>query len=317
MSPHPFRFGLQISSLPEGRWRERVRGIEALGFSTLFVPDHFGPQWDPTVLMAGAAAVTDSLKVGSLVYDVDYRHPVVFAKQAATIQILSAGRHEFGLGAGWMQTDYEEAGLAYERIGLRIERLEEALQICRAMWTQEKTSFEGKHYTLQGIAQAAPLLPGSEPRILVGGGGRRVLSLAGRHADIVGINPTMKEGRITNETAADLTPERTLQKVEWARAAAAAAGRDPNALEFNSLVFVVALSDDPSGIREALSKRSGMSVDDVTDCPLFLTGSASEVRERLELRRERTGISYIVVQGHDEALVEKFAEDVVGPLRGR
>lgn len=317
MAPHPFRFGLQISSLPEDGWRERVRRIEALGFATVFVPDHFGPQWDPTALMAGAAAVTESLKVGTLVYDVDYRHPVVYAKQAATIQLLSGGRHEFGLGAGWMQTDYDEAGMAYDRVGLRIERLEEALQICRAMWTQEKSSFEGRHYTIRGIAKAAPLPPGSAPRVLVGGGGKRVLGLAGRHADIIGINPTMKEGRITNETAADLTPDRTLQKVEWARGAAAAAGRDADALEFNSLVFVVALTDDPSGIRGALSKSSGMSVEEVADCPLFLTGSASEIRDRLELRREKTGISYVVIQGRDHELVERFAEEVVAPLRGR
>lgn len=317
MSSHPFRFGLQISSLPHDAWRERVRRIEALGFSTVFVPDHFSPQWDPTALMAGAAAVTESLKVGTLVYDVDYRHPVVFAKQAATIQLLSDGRHEFGLGAGWMQTDYDEAGIPYDRIGLRIERLDEALQICRAMWTQEKTSFEGKHYTLNEIAQAAPLPAGSTPKVLVGGGGKRVLGLAGRHADIIGINPTMKEGRITGETAADLTLDRTLQKVEWARAAAADAGRDVDALEFNSLVFVIALSDDPSGIRGALAKSSGMSVDEVADCPLFLTGSASEIRDRLELRREKTGISYVVIQGRDHDLVEQFAEQIIAPLRGR
>jgi len=317
MPQPPFRFGLQIASLPDDGWRERVRRIEEIGLSTLFVPDHFSPQWDPTALMAGAAAVTESLKVGSLVYDVDYRHPVVFAKQSATIQLLSGGRHEFGLGAGWMQTDYEEAGLPYDRIGSRIERLDEALQICRAMWSQEKTSFEGRHYTIKEIAQAAPLPPASQPRVLVGGGGRRVLGLAGRHADIIGINPTMKEGRITNETAADLTPDRTLQKVEWARAAASAAGRDVDALEFNSLVFVVALTDDPSGIRGALAKSSGMSVDEVADCPLFLTGSASEIRERLQLRREKTGISYIVIQGDDFDLVEQFAVEIVEPLKGR
>jgi alkanesulfonate monooxygenase SsuD/methylene tetrahydromethanopterin reductase-like flavin-dependent oxidoreductase (luciferase family) len=216
-----------------------------------------------------------------------------------------------------MQTDYDEAGMPYDRIGLRIERLDEALRICRAMWTQEKTSFEGKHYTITDIAQAAPLPPGSAPKVLVGGGGQRVLGLAGRHADIIGINPTMKEGRITNETAADLSPDRTQQKIEWARAAASAAGRDPDALEFNSLVFVVALTDDPSGIRGALSKSSGMSEDEVADCPLFLTGPASEIRDRLELRREKTGISYVVIQGRDHDLVERFAEEVVAPLQGR
>ncbi len=317
MPTHPFRFGLQVSELPADGWRERVRRIEALGFSTVFVPDHFGPQWDPTALMAGVAAVTEELAVGSLVYDVDYRHPVVFAKQAATIQLLSGGRHEFGLGAGWMETDYVEAGMPYDRIGLRIERLDEALQICRSMWTQEKTHFEGRHYTITDIAQAAPLPPGSAPKVLVGGGGERVLSLAGRHADIVGINPTMVDGRITNETAADLSPDRTLQKIEWVRTAADRAGRDAAALEFNSLVFVVALTEDPSGIRGALSQSSGMSVDEVADCPLFLTGSAAEIRDRLESRREKTGINYIVIQGRDHDLVEQFAEEVMAPLLGQ
>ncbi len=317
MPPHPFRFGLQISALPAEGWQARVRRIERLGYSTLFVPDHFGPQWDPTALMAGAAAVTDSLRVGSLVYDVDYRHPVVFAKQAATIQLLSGGRHEFGLGAGWMETDYVEAGLSYDRIGLRIERLDEALQICHAMWTQEKTSFEGRHYKLREIAQAAPLPEGSRPKVLVGGGGQRVLGLAGRHADIIGINPTMREGRVTNETAADLRPDRTLQKVEWAREAASDAGRDADEIEFNSLVFVVAITDDPSGLRGALARQSGMTEEEVADCPLFLTGSASEIRDRLEQRREKTGINYIVIQGRDEDSVERFAAEIIEPLSGR
>ena len=317
MPPQPFRFGLQIAALPAEHWRERVQRIEALGYSTLFVPDHFGPQWDPTALMAGAAAVTESLRVGTLVYDVDYRHPVISAKQAATIQLLSGGRHEFGLGAGWMETDYVEAGMSYDRIGLRIERLDEALQICHAMWTQEKTSFEGKHYSLREIAQAAPLPEGSRPKVLVGGGGKRVLSLAGRRADIIGINPTMKEGRITNETAADLRPDRTIQKVEWAREAASAAGRDPDAIEFNALVFVVALTDEPSGLRGALGKQSGMSEEEVADCPLFLTGSAAEIQDRLQQRREKTGISYIVIQGANFDLVEQFAEEIIAPLNGK
>ena len=316
MVAHPFRFGLHLESLPAHAWRETVRYVEALGYSTILVPDHFGPQWDPTALMVSAASVTETLRVGALVHAIDYRHPVIYARQAATIQLLSGGRYEFGLGAGWKQSDYVEAGLLYDRIGVRIERLDEALQICRAMWAQESTSFEGKHYRIDRIARAVELPPGAEPKVLVGGGGRRVLSLAGRRADIVGITATMKEGRVTAETAADLSPDRTLEKVEWVRSAAAAAGRDVDAVEFSSLTLHVAIEDDASSLRRSLATSTGMSVDEVADCPLFLTGSASEIRDRLEVRRERTGISYIVIQSSDRATIERFAEHVVAPMNG-
>jgi probable F420-dependent oxidoreductase len=192
---HPFRFGLQCSTLPADGWAARARRIEELGFSTLFCPDHFSKQWDPTVLLAGAAAVTTRLRVGTLVYGVDYRHPVVYAKQAASLHLLSGGRHEFGLGAGWMETDYREAGLRYDSPGTRIERLEEALEIALGMWGTDGFSYAGKHYAVSEIARAAPLPAGERPRILVGGGGKRLLSVAGRHADIVGINPSLPEAR--------------------------------------------------------------------------------------------------------------------------
>ena len=247
---HPFRFGVQLHSLlPEG-WIERVRRIEALGYSTVFWPDHFSPQWDPVASLAAVAAVTERIRVGSLVYDVDYRHPVVLAKSAATIQLLSGGRHEFGLGAGWMETDYVQAGIAYDRPGIRIERLDEALQIIRSMWTNEKTSFSGTHYEIREVPRAAEPAAEACPKILVGGGGRRVLRLAGRHADIVGINARMDEGRVTPATARDLAPERVLEKIGWVREGAEAAGRDPDEIELNSLVFLVALTESPEGLRE-------------------------------------------------------------------
>ena len=313
----PFRFGVSLSSLPADGWAEKLRRIEALGYSSVFWPDHFGSQWDPVAALAAAAAVTERLQVGSLVYDIDYRHPVVLAKAAATIHLLSGGRHEFGLGAGWMESDYREAGIPYDRPGLRIERLEEALQIIRSMWSEPKTSFSGQHYQIAEIARAAELPDGERPRILVGGGGRRVLRLAGRYADIVSINPTLHEGRVTSQTSADLAPARVREKVGWVREGAESAGRDADALELNSLVFVVGISDSPGSLREALARRSGMTVEEVADCPLFLTGSAAEIRERLEKRRQQTGISYVVIRGADWDVVERFAEAVVSQLAGR
>ena len=313
----PFRFGVQLNQLPTEGWAAAVRRIETLGYSTVFFPDHFGTQWEPTTALAAIAAATQRLYVGTLVYDVDYRHPVVLAKAAATLHLLSGGRHEFGIGAGWMETDYREAGMVYDRPGVRIERLGEALEIIRSMWTQERTSFQGKHYQITNIAQAALLPAGERPRILIGGGGRRLLALAGRHADIVGINPTLIEGKVTAATPADLAPERVREKTGWVREAAAKAGRDPDSIEFNSLSFVLAVTDDPKGLREGLARNTGMSVEQVADCPLFLTGSAAELRDRLERRREQTGISYVVVQGGKPEALETFAEAVVTPLAGK
>lgn len=312
----PFRFGVQFSTLPPGGWAERVQRVEALGYASVFWPDHFGSQWEPTTALAAVAAVTADLRIGSLVYDVDYRHPVVLAKAAATLQLLSGGRHEFGIGAGWMQSDYDEAGIAYDPARTRIERLEEALQVIRSMWSEEHTSFEGQHFHVREIARAVDLGDTPPPAILIGGGGPKVLAVAGRHADIVGINPKVHEGRVTPTTAADCSPDRVRQKVGWVREAAEAAGRDPASIELNALVFVVAITDDPKPLREALAKGSGMSTEEIADCPLFLTGSTSEIRERLERRREEAGISYIVIQGGDSERIEQFAEDIVAPLAG-
>jgi alkanesulfonate monooxygenase SsuD/methylene tetrahydromethanopterin reductase-like flavin-dependent oxidoreductase (luciferase family) len=144
-----------------------------------------------------------------------------------------------------------------------------------------------------------------------------MLTLAGRYADIVGLNPKVDQGRITSETAADLAPERVREKVGWVRAGAEAAGRDPDSLELNTLVFLVAFSEDPSGVREALAGNTGMSVEQVAACPMFLTGSGAEIRDRLEKQRQETGISYVVIQGHDPDLLERFAAEVVEPLADR
>jgi alkanesulfonate monooxygenase SsuD/methylene tetrahydromethanopterin reductase-like flavin-dependent oxidoreductase (luciferase family) len=217
-----------------------------------------------------------------------------------------------------MESDYEEAGLPYDRPGVRISRMEEALQIIRSMWTQDKTSFSGEHYAIREVAQAAQgQNPNAPPKILVGGGGRRVLGIAGRHADIVGINPKMVAGKVLPATPADLAPDRVREKVSWVREAAEGAGRNPDDIEFNTLAFVVAVTDDPSGLRAALARGSGMTAEEVADCPIFLTGPASEIRERLEKRREETGINYVVISAHAQEAIETFAEAVVAPLAGR
>jgi len=316
--PHAFRFGVQEAVLPAPGWQARVRQIEELGYSTLLVPDHFGPQWEPIAMLAAAAAVTERLHVGSLVFGVDYRHPVVLAKAAATLQLLSGGRFEFGLGAGWMQSDYDEAGIPCDPPPTRIERLDEALRVIRSLWNEPTTDFDGRHYQLRGAQGAGALPAAGAPRVFVGGGGPRVLRLAGRHADIVGINPVLKEGRITAASAADLAPDRVLQKVGWIREGAEAAGRDPASIELNALVTELHVSDDPGVARRRIAEAHGMSEAGVAGCPMYLTGSLAEIHDRIAQRREETGISYLIlVDTGEPRLVERFAEQIVQPLRGK
>jgi probable F420-dependent oxidoreductase len=315
--PRPFRFGVQLNSLAARDFPDRIRRIEELGYSCVFWPDHFGPQWEPVAALAAAAAVTTKLRVGSLVYGIDYRHPVVLAKAAATIQLLSGGRHEFGLGAGWMQSDYDQAGMAYDKPSVRIERLDEALTIIRSMWSEKETSFSGRHYTVTKVPRAVEPAPAAPPAIMVGGGGRKLLTIAGKHADIVGINPSIPEGRVLPHTIHDLAPARVREKIGWVREAAQRAGRDPGAIELTTLVFVTAVTDDPGPIRAAVSKQTAMTPEEVAECAGFLTGPGTEICDRLQKRREETGISYIVIQGGDPATLESFAKSVVSPLAGR
>jgi probable F420-dependent oxidoreductase len=315
--PRPFRFGVQCSTLPPARWQDEFRELEALGYASMYFPDHFGSQWDPLTGAMAAAAVTEQLRVGTLVCDVDYRHPVVLAKNAATIQLASGGRLELGVGAGWMKSDYDQAGIAYDSHRVRIERLEEALQIMRAMWKDEQTSFSGRHYQITNIAKAIDPLPPRAPAILIGGGRPKILGVAGRYADIIGINPSLHEGKVTRDTAGDLTRERVLEKIGWARAAAEAAGRNFADIELSTLSFVVAVTDDPKPLREMIAQNTGMTADEIADCPLFLTGSASEIRDTLLRRRAETGISHVVIQHRDIAATRQFAEAVVAALAGK
>ena len=308
-TPRPFRFGLQVDSAGSGpAWAELARRAEGLGYSCLTMPDHFGDQLAPVPALMAAAAATTTLRVGALVLDNDYKHPVVLAKELATIDVLSEGRMEIGLGAGWMISDYEQAGMAYDAAGVRIDRFVEGLHIIRRSMQEGPFSFAGQHYTITDY-DGLPKPVQARPPLLIGGGGKRVLGIAAREADIVGINPSMHAGRIGPEAIAGMTAESVDDKIAVARAAGA---HRLDEIEWNIRTFLVNVTADGAGARAGMASMLGVDQSMIDHSPFALIGPPEELIERLQERRERWGFSYLIVGGAD---VDAFAP-VVAALAG-
>lgn len=313
MSQHrPFRFGIQASSArSRTEWVDLARAAEDLGYSCLTMPDHYDDQLAPVPALMAAADATTSLRIGALVWDNDYKHPVVLAKELATMDLLSDGRLEIGLGAGWMISDYEQMGMPYDRAGVRIDRFVEGLEIIRRHMGPEPFSYSGEHYTITGH-NGTPKPVQAMPPVLIGGGGKRVLTIAAQQADIIGINATMHAGKVGPEAIATMTAEAVDDKVSIAREAAEACGR-LDAIEWNVRAFMVNVTDDGAAARAGLAGAIGVEPSMVDNTPFALIGPPAELIERLVERREKWGFSYVIVGQQD---VESFAP-VVAALAGR
>jgi probable F420-dependent oxidoreductase len=298
-----FRFGVQTGGATSAReWREKARKIEALGYSTLFMPDHFiDTPFAPMVGIAIAAEATERLRIGTLVLGNDYKHPAVVAKEFATLDVLSDGRVEAGIGAGWMRVDYEALGFPYDSHGTRIERLEEALAILKGAWAPGPFSLSGRHYAITNYDGIPKPVQQPHPPILVGGGGPKVLRLAGREADIVGINPNLRAGEISRDAAQDTVASRTKQKIEWIREGA---GERFDDLELQIRYFVAAITDDRHGLAEAMAAGVGLDPHEALESGVAVVGTVDECCDILVRRREEWGVSYIVL-GDDQ--FEAFA----------
>jgi probable F420-dependent oxidoreductase len=307
----PFRFGVQGGGDHDrASFEQLVHKVEALGYSTFYVPDHFvDAQMAPMIAMAVAAEATRTLRVGALVFDNDYKHPAVLAKEIATLDRLSDGRVELGIGAGWMKSDYDAIGIPYDPAGVRVDRLEEGLAVIKGAFGPEAYSFEGKHYRISDYNGLPKPTQQPHPPILVGGGGPRVLRLAGREADIVGINPNLRAGRVTNDAAADSVADMIDQKVGWIREGA---GPRFDNLELQIRYFFAAITDDRQGLGEAAAPAFGLAAEEALESGLACVGTVDEICDQLVARRERWGVSYIVI-GDD--LFEAFAP-VVERLAG-
>ncbi len=306
----PFRFGVMAARARSStEWVETAKKAEALGYSALLMPDHFGDQLSPIAALSTAAAVTETLRVGTLVFANDFRHPAVPAKETATLDLLSDGRLEVGVGAGWMTEDYAATGIAHDRAGVRIDRMIEAIEVLRGLWGDDAFSFDGEHYTITEMkGMPTPTQPGGPP-IIVGGGAQRVLSTAARMADIVGVNPNVGAGNVGPEAIASMSADATNEKLGWVRAAA---GDRFDDIEISILKFVTIVTDDRDEVAAKVGGAMGMDAATLLASPHTLVGSAEQVADELVEQRERWQGSYVTVQS--DAL-EAFAP-VVAALAG-
>ena len=305
---HPFRFGVSVGSVGSRKeWVDQLRKVEALGYSTVLITDHVLRKMAPIPALAVAAENT-SLRLGTFVLGNDFRNPVLTAWDLATLDLLSEGRLEIGIGTGWLTRDYRAMGILADPPGVRIDRLKEALTVITSLLEGNEVDFHGRHVSAEGKLDA---LPAQRPRppLLVGGGGRRMLRLAGRMADIVGISVDIPSG--TSEELAgkvNLAGGSALkERLDWIREGA---GDRYSSLELNVLLFGVDVG--PHADLHHLAEERGADPETLAASPHIVVGSVDQACETLQERREKYGISYFVVP---QAAVEMMAP-VVERLTG-
>ncbi|MGN9845037.1 TIGR03621 family F420-dependent LLM class oxidoreductase [Nonomuraea sp. H19] len=290
----PFRFGAVVREAESGKaWAEKARRLEGAGFDVLLVPDHLvGPRFAPIAALTAAACATERLRVGTLVFANDFRHPAVLAKEAATLDLLSDGRLEVGIGTGWMARDYAGAGMTLEAPGVRVGRLREAIAVLKGLWGDGPFGFEGEHYRIDGLDQRPKPVQRPHPPLVLGGGGPRVLRLAAEQADVVNIGMRVK-GDGSGPDGRDGGLEAFLGKLRHVRTAAA--GRS---LELGTSVVQV-------GERKAEEAWSAADSSSLDETPQVLLGTRGDIVDKLRYWRDQHDISYFVV--HNERDLPAFA----------
>ena len=311
--PRPFRFGVNtFGAHTRDAWVTTARRVESLGYSTLLLGDHLIAPMGPIAALVAAADATTTLRLGSYMFANDFRNPVFMAQEAATIDLLSGGRFELGLGTGWLRSDYAQSGVAFDPPGVRVARMQEALQIVKGFWADEPFTYTGAYYSVNELQGRPKPVQKPHPPIMIGGGSRHILSFAAQEANIVGINiKTTREGQLDMSTA---TPEATDQKVQWIRDAA---GDRMGAIELNMLMNITSVSENRRLAVQNSARKWGMSLDDAgadqwLTSPVVLVGNVDQIVEGLQMRRERYGVSYIVI---NDDMIDAFAP-VVERLAG-
>lgn len=307
ISLRPFHFNVVTSSAKSRQeWIARACRIEELGYTTLVTADHLNLEIDPAVGLMAVADAT-SLRIGSHVFGNDFRHPIMLARQAAELDLFSEGRLRLGLGCGYLAEDYRQIGMPFDPVGVRLDRFEEALQIIKAYFHEEQVTFSGRYYQVEGLKSTIRTVQKPHPPIYIGGGGKRVLSIAAREADIVGFVARNNAHGLDWTTALSAANH---EKLEWVRQAA---GERFAQLEFSATIFVVVVTDHAEQVAHQVGSRLGMTAEQTLDCLHVLIGSVDQIIEKLQERRELFGISSIeVVDTH----IETFAP-IVARLAGK
>jgi probable F420-dependent oxidoreductase len=274
-------------------WADSARELEALGYDALHAPDHFDDGLGPITAMASAATATENLVVATAVLAVDFRHPAVLARELATIDVISAGRLEVGLGAGYNVDDYRWSGIAMDPPKVRVDRLVEYVAVLRGLFADGPFTYDGEHFQIDALdGTPHPHTPGGPP-IFVAGGGPRMLRFAARHADIVGVNPSLPTSERRAEAARDGVAARIDEKFALVRKAAGERYAD---LEFHGWLRHAEVTDDGRAAAAKIAAATGLTEDDVLESPFVLVGSVEEIVAKLRARRERWGYSYYTVQ---------------------
>lgn len=301
-----FRFGAGgEGNKDEGGARKFVQlaqTAEEYGFDTFAIPDHLGNQVGPLAALGALTQATSTIRLATSVLANGWRHPALLAKEATTIDVLSKGRLELGIGAGWMKEEFDKAGIAFESPGVRIRRLEEALIILDGLLRGEEVNFDGEFYQITGLVGSPRPRQGPRPPIAVGGGGPKMLTLAAKYADVISVaTGTTKEGRLR---LSDMTIEKTVERVEVIRQAAGARFDD---IELNWTIATIVITDDreatadmalkalEQGYPPNIDRDVTLTVDDILQSPYLAFGTFEQIADQIREVRRRTSMSYVGV----------------------
>jgi probable F420-dependent oxidoreductase len=295
----PFQFAVSapdVGSLAE--WQVAVRHLEDLGFHAVVVADHFTEGWrlEPMIALTAAAAATRSIRLQTGVLSNDYRHPVLLHRMAATLDQLSEGRFVLGIGAGWLTADYRAAGIHLDQPAVRIDRLEESVEVIKELFSGRPVNFTGKHYAISGMVGVPEPRQKPRPPILMGGGSPRVLRLAGREADIVSIVASLRAGATGQHSIIDLSAGRVDKKVAWIHDGIAESGRrqDDVTISINHwLVRITRTAGDANSFLERIAAANGVDPQLLASSPAVLVGPVEQLVDVLEERRRRFGVSHL------------------------
>ena len=320
-------FGVQISNSEWQELKDRAQAAEGLGYDLVTIPDHlvmegpehqFNPEqviYDAMMQTAIIAEVTKKIRIGHLVLCNLFRHPAVTAKALASLDHLSGGRVFAGLGTGWTQREFDMTGIAFPDIKARLRMLDEALTCIKLLWTESEASFNGEFYKLTGAVSSPKPVQKPHPPILLGGGGKGLLRIAAKHADVVNIiSDSGKPGYISLAEVAKLTDESFRDKIKFLRDEAAKVGRDPATIRISNVIFTSIVTDSAAATQSMAAAMAPMfqtTPEGLLQSPMALVGTPDECAQELRRRRRDWSIDQFVFSNTSLESMERLAKEVI------